>query len=164
MLPKPVWNDKNNFLISIAISILVAACSAQPVTSKIRSEKSEHWSRAFDLDGDGKIDWIEVKYSGGAHCCYRLTVHLTSSGKVYKLPFQLDGGYLGGLDLSRPNHFDIRKTDGLLPEMVMEIETDNAKPQELPKEWKRQYEITTHYVAVEFPNGRLRIRDWPRKR
>lgn len=120
------------------------------------------WQQAFDLDGDGKKDKVNVAYTGGAHCCYRFSVDLSSTGQSHHLPFELDGGYVGGLDLSRPSHFGIRGTDGSIPEIVMEISTYNGAPVPLPAQWRHRYGIDTHYVAIGFAEGKLRIRDWPR--
>ncbi len=102
-----------------------------------------------------------VSFSGGAHCCYRLAVKLTSTGVTYRLPFNIDGGYRGGLDLRYRDRFDVRRTDGELPELVMEIETYNGEPMLLPLSWIEQYGFHTHYIAVGFPKGRIRVRDWP---
>ena len=112
------------------------------------------------MDGDAKNDEILVSSTGGAHCCYRIAVRVSSTGEEYKLPFQLDGGYVGGLNLSQPARFDVRKTDGALPEIVMTIETYNGEPEPLPKQWTATYGIRTHRVAVGFPDGKLRVRDW----
>jgi hypothetical protein len=117
------------------------------------------WQNAYDLDGDGKRDRILVEFSGGAHCCYRIGVSLSSNAKTVMLPFQLDGGYVGGLDLSQPDHFTIRTSDGGLPELIMEIETYNGKPMAFDPTWRRRYGIRTHRIAVCFAGGRIRIRD-----
>lgn len=65
--------------------------------------------------------------------------------------------------MSQPDRFDIRRTDGELPELVMEIETYNGEPRLLPEELMWEYGITTHYIAVSFGSGSLRVRDWPRR-
>lgn len=116
------------------------------------------WTHSYDFDGDGKNDRVEPEHTGGAHCCYRITVHLTSTGKPHRLPFRLDGGYVGGLDLSQPDRFNIVQTEGSLPELVMEIETYNGEPRPLPRSWKRRYGVTSHRIAVSFPCGRPRAR------
>jgi hypothetical protein len=148
-------------IISVVCTLLVA-CDMQPA-SVAETAAPVPWNQAFDLDGDGKNDIVQVDFSGGAHCCYRFEVHLTSTGEIHRLPFQLDGGYVGGLDLSQPERFDIRRTDDTLPKLVMEIETYNGESVPLPEEWQQLYGITTHYIAVGFVNGRLQVRDWPRK-
>ncbi len=65
------------------------------------------WTSRYDLDGDQRVDPIEVDFSGGAHCCYTLAVELSASGRRVTIPFQLDGGYVGGLDLGDPDNFAI---------------------------------------------------------
>jgi hypothetical protein len=124
--------------------------------------KEMGWQRMHDFDGDGKNDEIEVEFTGGAHCCYYLTVRLSLTRKAHRLPVSLDGGYVGGLDpLSQPDHFSIRKIDGELSELLMEANTYNGEPYPLPKAWKRRFGLKTNFVAVSFPRGRLRVRDWP---
>lgn len=119
------------------------------------------WQSAFDLDGDGRNDTIHSVFSEGAHCCYRISVTLTRTGATIDLPFELDGGYVGGLNLSQPDRFDVRKGDAPLPEIVMEIATYNGEPRSIPDEWKHRYGFSTHHIAVSFPDGKLRARDVP---
>lgn len=145
----------------IAAAALFVACAGPLAASADTAQAS--WENSFDLDGDGARDAITVDYTGGAHCCYRLSVRLTSTGETHRLPFQLDGGYVGGLNLGQPDRFDIRRTDGELPELVMEIETYSGEPRPLPDEWMWEYGITTHCIAVSFGSGWLRVRDWPRR-
>lgn len=135
----------------------ISACGHGTVHEPLLGQTAP-WSEAFDLDGDDINDRIEVSYTGGAHCCYRLAIWLSQTDKCHILPFQLDGGYVGGLDLSQPDRFAIRKTDGKLPELLMRIETYNGTPQPLPEDWKKRYGIRSHHIAV---GGRLRVRDWP---
>jgi hypothetical protein len=142
-----------------AAAPLPAPSAAAPAPSA--SAPPVHWQSAFDLDGDGSNDTIHIDFSEGAHCCYRISVTLTSTGATTKLPFELDGGYAYGLDLGRPDHFDVRKIDAPLPEIVMEIETYNGEENPLPKEWKKRYGFSTHHIAVGFPGGKLRVRDVP---
>ncbi len=139
-------------MASILIATAVAAFGgAEPAA----------WTHAYDLDGDGRHDRIEARHTGGAHCCYRLTVQLTSGSQRYELPFQLDGGYVGGLDLSKPRQFSIHATAGAAPELRMEIETYNGVPQSLPAEWARRYGIRGHHIGVSFPQGKMRVRNLP---
>ncbi|MCP4936408.1 MAG: hypothetical protein GY927_19945 [bacterium] len=140
------------------LGIVLPACAIQ---SGAVLAQGLSWTHAFDFDGDGDNDVVEVEFTGGAHCCYRFAVHLTSTNKIHHLPFLVDGGYVGGLDLSRPERFAIHETDGTLPEMFMEIATYNGEPQPLPGEWTHRYGISTHHIAVGFARGQLRIRDWP---
>jgi hypothetical protein len=146
--------------LAVAI-MLVAACRSSPSNTSVETDTSSRWTTAFDFDGDQRNDEVIVSFGGGAHCCYRLAVRLTSTGEEHRLPFLLDGGYIGGLDLSRPERFDIRKTDGALPEIVMAIEGYNDELRPIPKEWTDLYGFRTNHIAVGFQGGRLRIRDWP---
>ena len=102
------------------------------------------WRVAYDFDGDGVDDVITDEFSGGAHCCYRIGVALSSTGTTVMLPFEIDGGYVLGLDLSQPGQFDIRTPVGGLPELVVELYDPASKPR------KRR-------VAC-FPGGELRVR------
>jgi hypothetical protein len=144
-------------LVAATVVVLSVACAE----ASTPPDPAIPWTHTFDLDGDGANDEIEVSFSGGAHCCYRLSVYLSSTGEAHPLPFELDGGYIGGLDLSRPEQFEIRKTDGTLPELVMRVGIYNGELQPIPQIWTEQYGVRTHRVAVGFTGGRLRIRDWP---
>lgn len=118
------------------------------------------WRVAYDFDGDGQKDRVVSSFSGGAHCCYRVGVALSSTGETVRLPFQMDGGYVGGLNLTQPHRFSIRTPEGALPELVMQIETYNGRPQPLNPAWVRRYGIRTHRVAVCFPAGKIHVRDF----
>jgi hypothetical protein len=145
-----------------AAASLPAPGSAEPALNAAAPRGARvAWQSAFDLDGDGRDDTIHVDFSGGAHCCYRVSVTLTSMGATIHVPFQLDGGYVGGLDLSQLDHFDVRTIEGPLPEIVMEIETYNGKGRPLPEEWKQRYGISTHRISLGFSGGKLRVRDVP---
>lgn len=157
----------------IVVLMVMAGCRARPAPEQAASPgpptrpaspsapaaAQVPWTRAFDLDGDGRNDEIEVRFTGGAHCCYRIGVRLTSTGQVIALPFDIDGGYVGGLDLSRPEHFDVRRTEGPLPELVMEIETYDGVPGRIDPAWRRKYGISTNHVAIGFAGGKLKARD-----
>ncbi len=149
-------------LIALLFSSFLFSLSPGAQASGMLEAAAVPWQQAFDLDGDGKKDRVNVSYTGGSHCCYRFSVDLSSTGQSHLLPFELDGGYTGGLDLSRPARFGIRGTDGSIPEIVMEISTYNGAPVPLPAEWRQRYGIDTHYVAIGFASGKLRVRDWPR--
>jgi hypothetical protein len=84
---------------------------------------------------------------------------LSSTGEEVMLPFELDGGYVGGLDLSQPDRFAIRTREAGLPELLIEINTYNGEPLPLDPEWARRYRIRTHRIAVCFAGGRVQVRD-----
>lgn len=163
--PQPRRTGRTRILADsfVAAILLLVACRSSLSRTLAETDASLHWTRAFDFDGDHRNDDVAVSFSGGAHCCYGLVVRLTSTGEAHRLPFQLDGGYVGGLDLSRPDRFDIRETDGGLPEIVMVIESYNGVLRPIPKAWTDQYGFRTNRIAVGFPGGQLRIRDWPIK-
>jgi hypothetical protein len=140
-------------IASLVVALAFADLAAlTPPTAK-------DWRRAFDFDGDGVADTVDSRFTGGAHCCYFLTVRL-SSGKVFEVPFEMDGGYVFGLDLSRPGNFDIRVVDGRA-RLFMYIARYTYTEYPIPKKWKRQYGFTSHHVIVSFAKDRMTVRDDP---
>jgi hypothetical protein len=101
--------------------VLALVLSLKLIAAQTGSACVHDWASCFDLDGDGRADQIEVGFSGGAHCCYTIGVEL-ASGKRIALPFELDGGYARGFDLSQPGRFAIRPG----PELEMLIGTSGA--------------------------------------
>ncbi len=73
-------------------------------------ENASQWSASFDFDRDEKIDSISYTYSGGAHCCYQLSVHLSASRERVEIPHLIEGGYLV-FNLSQPDNFAIADFD-----------------------------------------------------
>ncbi len=119
-----------------------------------------NWLYSFDLDGDNINDSITFDYTGGAHCCYLIDIRLSSEKILRTYPFEMDGGYIGGVDNSLPEQFDIRDIDqDGLPEILMRIQTYNLRPYPIPKKWKRKYGIKTNKIIIEYSNGRLLTRD-----
>jgi hypothetical protein len=117
------------------------------------------WTDQYDFDADGRADHVEVAFSGGAHCCYTLALH-TANGRTIALPFELDGGYVLGLDLSRPDHFDVRvDPDGAY--LVLEIQTYNGEPGPIPRAWTHRWGIRSHRIAVRFRGKGFRAVDLP---
>lgn len=117
------------------------------------------WREAYDLDGDGKNDRIIDEFTGGAHCCYRIGAVLSSTGEAVMAPFELDGGYPQGLDLSRPEQLAVRARPGGLPEIVYQIAVYNGEPQPLEPAWTEQWHVRSHRVALCFAGGKLQARD-----
>lgn len=142
------------------LAVVAFSCSATEYAIPVAAIP---WTHAYDFDGDGNNDVIGVKFTGGAHCCYKISVTLSSNGITQDFPFQLDGGYIGGLNLSQPQRFTINKTGQALPEIVMEIETYNGKRESLPAAWKKKYGFKTHYIAISFPAGKPHIKDQQRR-
>jgi hypothetical protein len=149
----------------IVISIFFTLFSCKTTItggSHMHRPESDDWTTQFDFDGDGNRDTVQYSYSGGAHCCYTIAVELSGSGFVYNFPFEMDGGYEYGLDLSKPGHFNIRDYDNDgLPEIFMEINTYNGEKYPLPDEWIQEYGIKTNYIIIEYENKEMTVRDSP---
>ena len=120
------------------------------------------WRAAFDLDGDGIPDRIEDTFTGGAHCCYRIDVVASASGRRVRVPFELDGGFVMGLDLSQPSRFAVGDFDGDgVAEIRMEIATYNGERMPLPAAWRRRFGVRSHRVSVRVRSGRLVVENLP---
>jgi opacity protein-like surface antigen len=151
--------------ISVA-AVVAAACSAprpadttSPAAAPAPAGATgTHWQDAYDLDGDGLNDRIITEFTGGGHCCYRIGVALSTGGSTV-LPFDMDGGYPRGLDLSRPDRFAVRIRPGGLPEIVYQIATYNGEPQPLEPEAAARWKIRSHRIAVCFAGGAPQVRD-----
>jgi hypothetical protein len=130
---------------------------------RFRDADSGAWRTAYDWDGDGEKDRVESRFSGGAHCCYRVGVSLSSKKeKTTWVPFEMDGGYVYPEDLpDNPRQFSVGRTPDGLPEMRMLIATYNGERLSLPRSWRARYRIRSHYVGISFPNGNVRVRDLP---
>ena len=115
----------------------------------------------FDFDGDGKNDKIMYTFSGGGHCCYRISLFLSSSRITYEFPFKIDGGYVKGLDNSNPDTFYIADYDhDGLPEIFLKIQTYNDEPLAIPREWREKYQISSHYILIEYEDNGILVKDY----
>jgi hypothetical protein len=153
------------------IALLVGvACGARPADPPAPTSNSQpplaaapqppvRWDESYDLDGDGKNDRIVSEFTGGAHCCYRIGAELSSTGETTVFPFEMDGGYPGGLDLSQPDRFTVRTRPGGRPEIVYQIATYDGKPQPLDPAWTRRWKIHSHRVALCFAGRKPQARD-----
>jgi GH25 family lysozyme M1 (1,4-beta-N-acetylmuramidase) len=119
------------------------------------------WLNGFDLDGDKINDKISFDYSGGAHCCYKIHITLSSDQKEYSYPFEMDGGYPMGVDDSQQDQFHI-SNDGALPMIRMKIQSYNGELSAIPRKWQKEYGIRTNYIAIQYENGALTVRDQKR--
>jgi hypothetical protein len=114
-------------------------------------------SNSSDFDGDGKEDELNFDYSGGAHCCYKLSVLLSSDSTPYNFPFDMDGHYTGGIDDSWPRHFNVADYDhDGLPEIFMEIQTYNSEVNDVSFP---ELGIFSNYIIIEYEKGKLRAKD-----
>jgi serine protease inhibitor len=118
------------------------------------------WRTAYDLDGDGHKDKIDYDYTGGENCCYQVSVTLTSTEKTLQLPFEVEGGYPTGLNLSNPRRFNIIKGKGHPPRIYMEIMTKGNKVLQVPAKWKKQYGFNTNWILISFDKGKMKVEDF----
>lgn len=115
------------------------------------------WNTRFDFDGDGVKDPVAVAYSGGAHCCYTLSVSLSKYHRVVTLPFELDGGYTTGLDQSQPGSFSIQTDKAGVSNFWMRIASYSGRSEEIPLSWVRTYGIHSHWIRVDLRTGAIRV-------
>mgnify|MGYP001194571592 FL=1 len=135
-------------LLLIAVFYFVAKSSF--------SQIDKNWKTNYDFDGDKKNDSIEVSFSGGAHCCYTITVLLTTTHQKYVIPFELDGGYIYSFDLSNPTNFFIKDyNNDSLPDMYVHIYAYNDEDFEIPAKIKLKYKIKTNRIFISFKNGEM---------
>jgi hypothetical protein len=144
----------------LIVCIIVCACAGKHKNA-LYTKPETHWSVQFDFDGDGNNDRIVYRFTGGAHCCYLISVLLSSDQTLREYPFEMDGGYEGGLDLGNPSRFDIKDFDGDgLPEIFMEINTYNDEIYEIPLEWTKEYGITSNYIVIDYKDAKLIVVDY----
>ena len=129
--------------------------------SCIRTESDTPYLSGFDFDGDKQNDRIDYSFSGGAHCCYTISIFLTSSKTTYDFPFQFDGGYITGLDDSNPDTFyiDDFDRDGL-PEIFLKTNTYNEDVLDMPQEWRDTYNIQSNLLLIDYYNHQFRVIDF----
>ena len=114
----------------------------------------------FDLDGDSVPDRVSFAFTGGAHCCYKPFIHLSSDSSERSYPFKMDGGYVGGVDGSKPEQFRIEDLDGdSIHEIFMRIEIYNGRQRDIPKKWTREYGIAQNRIYFDFSDDSLRVLD-----
>ena len=134
-----------------SVILFATACNMEEVSNKVQKEiESEEgvdllefdsiaaasiaYRQNRDLDGDGLDDEIYFEFNGGAHCCYYMSLELSSKDSLLSYPFEMDGGYLLGVEDNSSDSFQIRDFDNDgLPEIYMEIHAfnDEISPLEL---------------------------------
>lgn len=122
-----------------------------------------NWLNSFDLDGDNINDKISFTFSEGAHCCYKIFITLSTDKKEQSFPFEMDGGYISGVDNSWPDQFNISNIDSdSLPEITMKIQSYNWELSPIPKKWQKKYGIKTNFIVFQYEKGKLTVSDQKR--
>ncbi|MEJ2694441.1 MAG: hypothetical protein P8166_15775 [Candidatus Thiodiazotropha sp.] len=146
---------KHFLLIACVFAISVVGSTAKEKT------RANPWDEAFDFDGDKHKDTVLVSFSDGAHCCYRISIKLSSQSHPVSFPFWIDGGYVGGLDLSNPDNFFISDFDhDGKPEIYMHISQYNGKSYPILKEWQQKYDFKSNNIIIDFKGNRFVIYDF----
>jgi hypothetical protein len=128
-------------------------------------EESNNYLQNRDFDGDGINDHLSFNYTGGAHCCYKMILKLSSVKDTIKYPFEMDGGYgFGIVDGSQHDQFDIDDYDkDGLPEIFMEISTYNGEKYPIEPEWTSKYGIKSNYIIFDYDDGKIVLEDYDTK-
>ena len=161
-----------------SVILFATACNREEINNKIQKEieaevgvdllefdsiasASIAYRQNRDLDGDGLDDEIYFEFAGGTHCCYYMSLELSSKDSLLFYPFEMDGDFTLGVDDNSSDHFQIRDFDNdELPEIYMEIYTDNDEITPIKLEWTRDYGITTNYIIFDYINGVMEVRDY----
>jgi hypothetical protein len=121
----------------------------------------EDWQNQFDFDGDRIIDSIYYQSTGGANCCYELSVRLSKFQKLLKIPFLVDGGYLF-FDLSQKENFNIidQNNDGTFEIFINidHIERDFATDE--LNSLQDKYGFKTSKIRVDLSEGEIKVFDY----
>jgi len=165
---------KNYFFSTLFFLIIFISCKNIDKNSEVNNgkdtiqteiesliEESRSFLKNRDIDGDGNFEEICFDYTGGAHCCYKLSLKLSSIDSVFEFPFEMDGGYTFQIvDGSQPDHFFIKDYDNDgLDEIFMEIATYNGEKYLLEKLWTELYGIKTNYILIDYSDGKLVVTD-----
>lgn len=165
------------FLLSV---VLVNGCAGNPnkkvvspevplesdeesaFTLDLMIEESANYLKGRDFDGDGITDYMFFDYTGGAHCCYLLSLKLSTTSDTISYPFEMDGGYgFGIVDGSNQDQFCIGDFDSDdLPEIFMQISTYNGEPYEIYPEWTAAYGFTSNHIIFDYFEGEVSVSDY----
>ena len=154
----------NYFLSSLLVFILCSCHGSvksegkeKNVVTKVENVDVEDWQNHFDFDGDRIIDSIYYQSTGGANCCYELSVRLSKFQKLLDLPFLIDGGYLF-FDLSQKDNFNIidQNNDGIFEIFINidHIERDFATDE--LNSLQDKYGFKTSKIRVDLSEGETR--------
>lgn len=129
-------------------------------------EESKNYLQNRDFDGDKIDDYLSFNYTGGAHCCYKMILKLSSEKDTIEYPFEMDGGYeFGIVDGSQHDKFNIDDYDkDGLPEIFMEISTYNGEKYSIDTEWTIKYGIKSNDIIFNYSNGKIVIEDYDEKK
>lgn len=137
---------------------------AIPLADTMKMEdnlKVDHtWRYKHDLDGDQRPDSITYEYTGGVHCCYEVTAHLTATDASLTLPFSIRGGYMV-FDLSQPDNFNIIDIDGdKIFEITVNLEhyIKDRSAKEL-QELQNQFGFKGSQIIVHLRSGKIKVKD-----
>lgn len=153
-------NESKKLIIEDTNTIDSTDSFNDPIFKELQ-EESKNYLLDRDIDEDGTPDHISFEYSQGAHCCYYMSIKLSTKKDTINYPFEMDGGYIFGVDGSWPEHFEINdfNCDGY-DEIFMEIATYNGKKDPIPSEWTKEYGITTNTIIFDFIDGELVVVDF----
>ena len=136
----------------------------EPVVDEIEAfiEESRNYLENRDFDGDNLSDFLYFDYSGGAHCCYTMSLKLSTLEDTLHYPFEMDGGYgFGIVDGSQYDQFHVEDYDNDgLPEIFMMISSYNGEKYPVLKEWTQEYGFSTNYILFDFKNNAVSITDY----
>lgn len=160
------------------VILFTTACNIEEVNNQVQKEveveedfdlryfdsiaaASIAYTRNRDLDGDGINDEIYFEFTGGANCCYYLTLELSSKESLLSYPFEMDGEFMSGPDTSSLDHFQIKDFDNDgLPEIYLEIYAYHGEVTPIEIEWTRDYGITTNHIIFDYINNIMEVRDY----
>lgn len=114
--------------------VLAAGCGAQEGRATAPIAPPLPWHERYDFTGDGTPDRVEISFTGGGSCCYLLALRDGATGRRTALPFELDGGYVGGLDLSRPEQLAVGTEPSGRAYLVLRVATYGGEPEALPSD------------------------------
>jgi len=108
------------FTCIVSFIVIISCKVNKGITNKEQPELQE-WQKSYDFDMDGVKDTISYTYSGGAHCCYKVSVILSFYSTCVDIPYLINGGYLlfGPHNLDNFTISDYNK-DGI-PEIILYV-------------------------------------------
>lgn len=135
---------------------------SSPVLLDSKTNSHSSYLEKWDFDGDGEHDSISFQFSGGAHCCYQMSLKLSSRPDTLSFPFEMDGGYLlGRIDGSKPEQFNIKDYDqDGKPEIFMLIATYNGIQYPIDKTWTEKFGIQNNTILFDVLGKEVIVKDY----